>query len=648
MALGASVKQISGLDSLPDKEYAAMMVPFAQDLAEKRATILEWIQDDVPLEDADGVNLISACQAMYNARDDTYTPTMSHLQKPPKFNTPQCTAGAPPKKENVLVFEDSHGYTQTILANAPEGRIGSRKILQRSAWESYTLDDIKAILGDGKSLNMIMFGASLDAPKSTAVADVIAWQTVVVRLCYYVVKAIVDNELPIPKLCILTRGMFAEEKEIHEQAGLSLVMFATMHGFTNTARQELEDTDVYLIDTEYFLDPPFWQTQDFNLRQRLAAEVWRNQTFGVNIVRVLNSGRYVARNVWATPYADAAGTPFPMPEPGQIISISGGNGALGIVMGGWLLDQAEIQGKSGFEIQFLSRSMKISDNNMANWKMVEEKAEKLGVKAYHKKLDMSSQEVADQFLKETDGKLYGFIHSAGVLVDSMISNMTWDKFETSFNPKHRAAYYLHDALSRFPNKLSFFWMFSSVAVQGNLGQLNYSSSNAALDGLARHRRALGLPGQTMQWGGWGEVGMASTMDDLNKRRLDMGPFPPFSTEFGLLGMEEGLKCNVPTFAVYAQNPNALVPMMLAESPAGAQFMRNFASVICPLPPPSSNSDKCAEHLHRHLGPPQFMNPNREMLLWKNYIKPVIDQEYDSGQALGASVQNLLQKQALTA
>lgn len=50
---------------------------------------------------------------------------------------------------------------------------------------------------------------------------------------------------------------------------------------------------------------------------------------------------------------------FPMPDTG-VICISGGNGALGLVMGGWLLDKAAEQGKSGFEIKFLSRSMKIS------------------------------------------------------------------------------------------------------------------------------------------------------------------------------------------------------------------------------------------------------------------------------------------------
>ena len=194
---------------------------------------------------------------------------------------------------------------------------------------------------------------------------------------------------------------------MHEQAGLSLTTFSTMFGFANTARLELEDTAVMLIDTEYFLKPPFWMNADFLLAERLASEVWRNETFGVNTVRILNKGRYIARQLLADQGYSQANAEFKLPEPGQIVGITGGNGSLGIVMAGWLLGQAQKQGKGGFEIQMLSRSCTIADDNMTPFKKVQGKAARLGVAYVHKKCNISSQLAADEYVQSTGGRLFG-------------------------------------------------------------------------------------------------------------------------------------------------------------------------------------------------------------------------------------------------
>merc|ERR1719454_573077 len=162
---------------------------------------------------------------------------------------------------------------------------------------------------------MIIFGATCDIPRSNEVEDVIEFQTTVMRLAFYVVKCIIVDELPVKKLCFLTRGVFEEGIELHEQVGLSLITFSTMFGFVNTARLELEETEVMLIDTEYFLKPPFWMNADFKLAERLASEVWRNETFGVNTVRVLNRGRYIARQMLANPKYSQAEAEFELPQP---------------------------------------------------------------------------------------------------------------------------------------------------------------------------------------------------------------------------------------------------------------------------------------------------------------------------------------------
>lgn len=45
---------------------------------------------------------------------------------------------------------------------------------------------------------------------------------------------------------------------------------------------------------------------------------------------------------------------------------------------------------------------------------------------------MSSMEGCCKFIEKLNGELYGFIHSAGVLQDSMLMNLTGEKFETVF------------------------------------------------------------------------------------------------------------------------------------------------------------------------------------------------------------------------
>ncbi|MBM4094743.1 MAG: SDR family NAD(P)-dependent oxidoreductase, partial [Planctomycetes bacterium] len=116
--------------------------------------------------------------------------------------------------------------------------------------------------------------------------------------------------------------------------------------------------------------------------------------------------------------------------------------------------------------------------------------------------------------------LRGVIHAAGVLDDAMLVFQDWGRFERVMRPKVAGAWYLHE-LAR---DLDFFVMFSSgVGLIGSHGQGNYASANAFLDGLAAHRRALGLPAVSIAWGPWSNVGMTSRMDERARTRMsDVG------------------------------------------------------------------------------------------------------------------------------
>jgi len=610
------------------KDWEVQIEPYMKELRSEKGLchLVEWIREDLPLETKEGGIITKECQAVLQQVRAPSAPTQEYFEEDDKKQGQASELNRPPlpAKENIIVFEDNHGFTKAVVSNAPEARIATQKVVE-GPWDQYGMEEVRNIIGS-KECSMIVFGATCDIPRSNSPEDILAFQTTVMQLAFYVVKCIVADELPVKKLCFLSRGVFEEGKELHGQVGLSLTTFATLFGFVNTARLEMEETEVMLIDTEYFLKPPFWMAADFKLSARLASEVWRNESFGVNTVRILNKGRYVARQLLADQRYSDADVEFELPEPGGIVGISGGNGSLGIIMAGWLVDQAEKLGKSGFEIQMLSRSCSITDHNMKPFKKVEEKAKRLKIAYVHKQCNISSQSAADEYVQSTDGRLFGLIHSAGILQDSMVPNMTWEKFEAVWNPKHRAAMFLHYACERIPNCLSFFWMFSSLAVYGNLGQLNYSSSNSAMDGLSRHRRALGKPAQTMQWGSWLEAGMAANLDAGNKRRMEMGPYPPFSNIEGLIGLENGLKCNVPNFSVYKMNPQAIYKTIKDDKSTTDSYNRNFTSEFVPPPPSADASFNRPYSVYKSFLFPQAWSPNCDMLTFHSYVAPLIGQE----------------------
>jgi NAD(P)-dependent dehydrogenase (short-subunit alcohol dehydrogenase family)/acyl carrier protein len=104
--------------------------------------------------------------------------------------------------------------------------------------------------------------------------------------------------------------------------------------------------------------------------------------------------------------------------------------------------------------------------------------------------------------------LRGVVHAAGTLDDALLLQQNQDRFSRVMAPKVTGAWHLHTLTRQCP--LDFFLLFSSAAsLLGSPGQANHAAANAFLDALAHHRRAEGLPGLSINWGAWAEVGAAA-------------------------------------------------------------------------------------------------------------------------------------------
>ncbi|WP_417281768.1 SDR family NAD(P)-dependent oxidoreductase [Actinokineospora guangxiensis] len=154
--------------------------------------------------------------------------------------------------------------------------------------------------------------------------------------------------------------------------------------------------------------------------------------------------------------------------------------------------------------------------------------------------DVGDRAQLADLLASLERPLTAVVHAAGVLADGLVEAMTDDQLAKVMRPKVDAAWHLHELTAG--TELAAFVLFSSVAsLIGSPGQANYAAANAALDALAQHRKAAGLPATSLAWGLWEDTaGMAGTLDETSLARLRGLGAIPLSAETGLELFDHGL------------------------------------------------------------------------------------------------------------
>jgi NAD(P)-dependent dehydrogenase (short-subunit alcohol dehydrogenase family) len=116
---------------------------------------------------------------------------------------------------------------------------------------------------------------------------------------------------------------------------------------------------------------------------------------------------------------------------------------------------------------------------------------------------------------ETEGRIDGIIHGAGIIRDSLIR----DKFVSDFVDVYRTKTQILPVLERElrPAELQFLVLFSSVAGQfGSIGQADYAAANAVLNSWAVSQQAVWKDSKvvSINWGPWSGGMMSAELQKL--------------------------------------------------------------------------------------------------------------------------------------
>ncbi|WP_030988003.1 type I polyketide synthase [Streptomyces sp. NRRL WC-3744] len=132
------------------------------------------------------------------------------------------------------------------------------------------------------------------------------------------------------------------------------------------------------------------------------------------------------------------------------------------------------------------------------------------------------------------------VHAAGVVDNGVLATLDADKVDRVLRPKVDAAWNLHE-LTRDTDLSAFVLLSSTAGLLVGGGQANYAAANTFLDGLAAHRRSLGLPAVSLAYGLWsGSGGMSAGIDAADLERLRRLGLPPLTPAQGLRTFDAGL------------------------------------------------------------------------------------------------------------
>jgi phthiocerol/phenolphthiocerol synthesis type-I polyketide synthase A len=212
-------------------------------------------------------------------------------------------------------------------------------------------------------------------------------------------------------------------------------------------------------------------------------------------------------------------------RPDAAYLITGGMGALGLLMADWLADRGArrliLAGRTPLPSR---RTWDGTTEPDVQHKIAAIRAlERRGISVEAVTLDVGSPEAVQALLtrRDHDGAppIRGVIHAAGVTESKLLTETVHSTLRRVMWPKIAGAQALHLAFP--PGHLDFFFLTASAGtVFGVPGQAAYAAANAYLDCLARTRHRQGCHTLSLDWVAWEGIGFgadaAVTVQELER------------------------------------------------------------------------------------------------------------------------------------
>jgi acyl transferase domain-containing protein/acyl carrier protein len=427
-----------------------------------------------------------------------------------------------------ILLADSTGLAARV---AKKLMTKDQQCVMVTAGESYSFNGVNAVLNLSRPEDFRRLIEDAPAQTGLALAGFVHMWALdepderAILSAFHAVQAIGRAKLhEPPKFCAVTR------------AGQALApnapvppYNAAFAGFARTVTAEHPELHPIVIDL-----PPHPDGSDET--QLLFEELLARNPEDVAAIR--NGVRYVPRLQYEKPARRSTAVNV---KSEATYLITGGLGALGLQVAQWLAD------KGARHLALVSRT-EPSEMARETLRTLEVK----GVEVRLVKADVSKALELKAALTEIDNDgapLAGIIHAAGFLDDGLLVQQNWERFSRVLAPKTAGAWNLHELTK--DRALDFCVFFSSAAsLFGNPGQASYAAANAFLDGLAAHRRSLGLPGVSIAWGAWSGAGMAARVGAREQRAWSERGIEAIAPDRGLTELDELLDSPAPQIAVF--------------------------------------------------------------------------------------------------
>ncbi len=200
------------------------------------------------------------------------------------------------------------------------------------------------------------------------------------------------------------------------------------------------------------------------------------------------------------------------------------------------------------------------------------------------------------------------VHVAGVLDDCTLAQVSADRLDAVMRPKVAGAWNVHRATLQDP--VSSFVLYSAVGpLIDGAGQGSYAAGNAFLDGLAVHRRGLGLPAVSVRWGLY-RGGMAERLDDAHQRRWAEKGLDWLDRESGSAVFAAALTSpSAEVVAVRIAKPDSASGPAHSDAPAGAAELGDRLRAAHPHERMATALEHVRASISTMLGLPELADPD---------------------------------------